>query len=103
MTVLHIFVRVLMMLDYAAAIGDVFSTNLALSRPGVREGNPVIAFVMRVVGSKWVLVRLAFALLSIVAAANKPDSTAIWLYLAGALVTGYAVFSNVKLYLSKKN
>lgn len=98
----HDLVRILMLLDYAAAIGDCFSTNLALREKNVKEGNPVIAFVMRILGGKWVLIRLAFALLSIVAAANKPDSTAVWLYLGGTLITSYAVFSNIRLILARR-
>lgn len=58
---LYWFCRSFLMLGYALAIGDCITTIGAIAT-GAHEGNPIIAFFMRLLNSKWVLVRLGFAL-----------------------------------------
>jgi hypothetical protein len=99
---LHVITRVLMMLVFAEAIADCFSTNLALTLPGVTEGNPIMAFVMRLVKDKWVLVRLAMALASIYGGIKQPDHIAALLYLANFALMAYVIWNNVSIILAKR-
>jgi hypothetical protein len=63
-----------MLLVFAAAILDVWSTNRALASGGAKEANPLMAFFMRLLGSKWVLARLLFAQLNIYFVMSNPVS-----------------------------
>lgn len=74
---MHLLVRVLMLLVLLAAMGDVWSTNRAIAR-GAKEANPVMALFMRLLGDKWVMARLLFALLNIWMVMRSPATAETW-------------------------
>lgn len=98
---IHYLIRLLMLLVFIAAMADVWSTNRAIATGGAHEANPVMAFFMRVLGSGWVLARLAFALVNIWFVIHSPSSAETWKGLVSfsvnIAITGYAVLSNIKL------
>ena len=75
----------------AAQLADVVTTRQALSRGG-REGNPLIAALMRRLGSTgWILAKLAAAA---VAAALLYAQGWTWALLALAAITGAVAWRN---------
>lgn len=100
---LYFFIRSAQMISYALAIGDCITTTGAIAT-GAHEGNPVIAFVMKMVDSKWVLVRLAFALMTlystIVGAALTP--AVLILAILTDLGMGWVVWHNWTLWQTNR-
>lgn len=66
-------IRILMALVFLQAMADCWLTNAALKLPGTKEANPVMAFFQRLLGSKWVVVRLLFCLGTIYGALNAEN------------------------------
>lgn len=105
MITLHLLSRALMFLMFGMAILDVITTQLALSQKDVTEGNPLWAFVMRYVGSWWIVFRLVFALASVYSVARQSPVTWVGpvVLTIGILITAYAVRSNWILYNLRKD
>lgn len=95
---IHLIVRVLCVLVILLTLGDIFSTNRALRKPGVHEANPLMALFMRLLGPAWVIPRIIMSL-GIVASTvvfNDNLRGAIALTL-NCLLLIYVVRSNWKL------
>lgn len=99
LTLAQLLIRVLAFLSIILALGDVITTNGALGTGQAREANPVMALVQRVLGSKWVIARLAYNAAGI-AAAFVYDGTwaGVALLGVGNALTGYAVWNNWKIW-----
>lgn len=98
LTLLALALRVLACLNIILTFGDAFTTNAALRQPGVREANPIMAFAMRVLGSKWVIARFVFSLVGIISAVSPGAGLFALAALAvGDALVAYAVISNGKL------
>lgn len=96
----HYLIRILMVLTFLLAMADVWSTNRALANGG-REANPVMAFLMRLLGEKWVLARLSFALFTIFTVMSNTVARESWTGVLSfglnvALLT-WVVWNNVKV------
>jgi hypothetical protein len=72
---LHIAIRLLMIIYFVLCAGDVITTMGALATGAAREGNPVVAWVMRALDTKWLLVRLAMSLFVIFGVIHFLDGT----------------------------
>jgi hypothetical protein len=59
----------LVLLLIGLQIADVATTNAALGMPGVREGNPLMAWAQGTLGAHWWLVKAAIAGVGILALA----------------------------------
>ena len=94
---LHFITRLLMFLVFAQAMADCVTTNMALRLPGAREANPLMAFVMRVVKEKWVLVRLVMALGTIYGSIGQPDKWAVLALGFNFLLMAYVIFNNIRV------
>jgi hypothetical protein len=95
---MHTIIRLLMILVFLEAMADVVTTSLALKLPNVKEANPVIAFVMRAVGSKWVIVRLVIALAAITSALSSGDKwPALLVLLLNFAVMVWVILNNLKV------
>jgi len=86
----HVLITILIALQ----IADVLSTQAALSRPGVFEANPLMAWCQIHLGAVWWLPKVGLAVLLVCTASRI---TMVWPYTALCVCYGLVVAGNVGL------
>ena len=82
---------VLLLVYASLQVGDVITTYMALSRPGLREGNPVTAYAIRLLGTSGGIAMtkgIALAMGVVILMLTKESTGGTWVL--GLLDTAYA-------------
>jgi hypothetical protein len=103
LTLLQFMLRVLACLALILALGDVITTNRALSLAGVHEANPVMAFLQRVLGGKWIIARMLLPVLCLYMAFKKDGSwSAIATLTFNDALIAYVVWNNWRIWQRRR-
>ena len=103
---MHILIRAMMLLVFVGTCGDVWSTNRALATGGAVEANPIMAFLMRIFGSFWIIPRILFGLGNIFLVIHWPATAETWKGVASfglnIALLAYVIWNNITVGNAKK-
>lgn len=99
-TLFYYFCRICMVLGYALAIMDAFSTIAALAYGG-KEANPIWEWFMGVLGPYWCIPRILLAQGIVWVNVNNATAPFVWYVIPAAILPimllGYVVQSNFRI------